>query len=186
MNDETSNPAYIFMTLPDTTYVHHFKGEIPEYISFGDKYKFSSKNYFERNPRGRDNYRDAQMDSIETGLPPEADLPYKVKYSNDGSRIIVIYHHSDNVVVYDAGDLNVLANIDVGKGPEDLFVNDDRIYVACYYSDDIYVISLDDYSIEDHFDVDPHPCVIEANQNEDIIYIGFDLVEDWLAWPLTG
>ncbi len=175
MNDKTGQPSYVFMTLPDTTYVHHFKGEIPEHISFGDKYECSPGSFFDRNPSGSNNFRNAQLDSIEPGILPEADLPYKVKYSNDGSRIVMIYHHSNNVVVYDAGDLSILADINVGKGPEDLFVSDNRIYVACYYSGDIYVISLDDYSIEDHFDVYPYPSVIEVNQYEDIIYIGFDI-----------
>ncbi|MEN8250336.1 MAG: T9SS type A sorting domain-containing protein [Bacteroidota bacterium] len=186
MNDETGQPSYFFMTLPDTTYIHHFKGEIPEYISFGDKYKFSPRSFFERNLSGNNNLRNAPMDSVEPGLLPEADLPYKVKYSNDGSRIIMIYHHSNNVVVYDAGDLSVIADINVGKGPEDLFVSDNRVYVACYYSDDIYVINLDDYSIEDHFNVDSHPSVIEVNQNEDIIYIGFDLAGHYESSPMAA
>jgi len=179
MNDKKGQPAYIVLNLPDTTYVHHFTGEIPEHISFDGRYNLSPRHYFERDCNYGSNSMNVHMDTIEPGILPEADLPYKVKYTNDGTRIVIIYHHTNNVVVYNAEDLDILADIKIGEGPEDLFLNDDCIYVSCYYSDDIYVIDLEDYSIVDHFYVDQHPSVIEVNQWEDIIYIGHDMGEHW-------
>jgi len=187
LNNFEGQPSSVILKLPDTTYIHPIKdGKIPEHISFDGRYNISPKYHFERTPSFRSDFLAMQMDSIEPGIAPEADLPYKVKYTPDGSRIVIIYHHSNNVVVYDAGDLGILADIKIGEGPEDLFVNEDRIYVSCYYSDDIYIISLDDYSIEDHFYVDPQPSVIEVNQSEDIIYIGFDMGEHSRLGSLTA
>ena len=114
MNDQTDQSSYIFMTLPDTTYVHQFSGEIPDNIIFGNKYQFSPANYFERNSFGNNSFLDMQMDTIEPGILSEGDLPYKVKYTNDGSRIVVLYHHSNNVVIYDAENLSILADIHIG------------------------------------------------------------------------
>lgn len=187
LNNIEGQPSSVILKLPDTTFVHPVKdGEIPEHISFDGRYNISPKYHFERNPTHGSDFLDMQMDSIEPGILPEADLPYKVKYTSDGSRIVIIYHHSNNVVVYDAEDLSILADIKIGEGPEDLYVNEERIYVSCYYSDDIYIISLDDYSIEDHFFVDPQPSVIEVNQSEDIIYIGFDMGEHWRLGSLAA
>ncbi|MBU2649879.1 MAG: T9SS type A sorting domain-containing protein [Bacteroidetes bacterium] len=187
LNNIEGQPSSVILKLSDTTYIHPVKdGEIPEHISFDGRYNISPKYHFERNPTHGSDFLDMHMDSIEPGILPEADLPYKVKYTSDGSRIVIIYHHSNNVVVYDAEDLSILADIKIGEGPEDLFVNEDRIYVSCYYSDDIYIISLDDYSIEDHFFVDPQPSVIEVNQSEDIIYIGFDMREHWKLADLAA
>ncbi|NQT77056.1 MAG: T9SS type A sorting domain-containing protein [Bacteroidetes bacterium] len=175
MNDDNGQPAAILMRLPDTTYVHHIKdGQIPEHLILGDKYMLSPKELFEHGDDGNHSNYIGNMDSIEPGVLPEADLPYKVKYSPDGTKLIAMYHHTNNLYVYDTETLEPLAIINVGDGPIDMEVNEQHIYVCCYYSDDIYIINLDDYSVENSFPVEHQPCVIEVNADESIIYVGFD------------
>jgi DNA-binding beta-propeller fold protein YncE len=175
LNDDNGQPAVISLRLPDTTYIHHIKdGQIPEHIILGDKYMLSPKELFEHGDDGNHSNYIGNMDSIEPGVLPEADLPYKLKYSPDGTKLIAMYHHTNNLFVYNTETLETLAIVNVGDGPIDMEVNEQHIYVCCYYSDDIYIINLDDYSIEDSFPVEHQPCVLEVNSDESIIYVGFD------------
>jgi YVTN family beta-propeller protein len=176
LNDQSAKPAYIALQLPDTTYIQHFTNDLPDHISFDNRYNFSPKEYFER-ASYRNESRDFSLDIINPGVNPEADLPYQVEYSTDGTKIIVIYHHSNNVVVYNSEDLSVVADINVGTGPERLFVMKEHIYVACYTSNDIYVISMSDFAITNIIEVQEHPCLVEVNRDESILYAGFSIGE---------
>ncbi len=175
MNDKNGQPSAIIMRLADTNYIHHINdGQIPEHVIFGDKYMLSPKELFEHGSNTNQNKFIATMDTIEPGVLPEADLPYKLKYSPDGTKLIAMYHHTNNLFIYDIETLETLAIVYVGQGPIDMEVTDQHIYVCCYYSDDIYIINLNDYSIENSFAVAHQPCVMEVNSDESIIYVGFD------------
>ncbi len=175
MNDKNGQPSTIFLKLPDTNYIHHIKdGQIPEHVIFGDKYMLSPKELFEHGSNTNQNNFIATMDTIEPGILPEADLPYKLKYSPDGTKLIAMYHHTNNLFIYNTETLETLAIVYVGQGPIDMEVTDQHIYVCCYYSDDVYIINLNDYSIENSFPVEHQPCVMEVNSDESIIYVGFD------------
>ncbi len=113
------------------------------------------------------------LDSIDPGVEPEADLPYKIKYTPDGQKIVVMYHHSNNVFVYDAASHEVLEIIEVGAGPEDMEVTNQRVYLCCYHSAEVYVINLNNYSIENSFAVEPQPCIIKVNTFQTLVYLGF-------------
>lgn len=174
LDNENGQPSTIFLKLPDTTYIHHLKdGQIPDHLTFDDKYIINPKTMFDRGPYDNHSILIDNLDSIEPGILPEGDLPYKIKYTADGQRLIVAYHHSNNVYIYDTETNETLGIVNVGLGPEDMAVTDQHIYVCCYYSNDIYVINLDDYSIESRFSVEPQPCVIKVNDEESKIFIGF-------------
>ncbi len=180
MNGNDGNPAIITMRFPDTTYVHDIKdGKIPDHVVMGDSYLVSPNELFEHGDNSNHSNNRVSMDTIEPGVLPEADLPYKMKYSVDGTKLMVLYYHTNNLYVYDVGTLETLAVVYVGEGSIDMEVTKEHIYVCCYYSDDIYVINSDDYSIEDIFTVDHQPCVFEVNSDETIIYVGFDNGEHW-------
>lgn len=177
-HDENGQPSTIFLKLPDTTYIHHIEdGQIPEHLTFDDKYMMSPATMFDRGSFDGHTVFIDNLDSIEPGVLPEGDLPYKIKYTSDGQRLIVMYHHSNNIFIYDTETNETLGIINVGLGPEDMVVTEQYIYVCCYYSNEIYIIDLDDYSIESSFPVDSHPCIIKVNSDESIIYIGFHLGE---------
>ncbi len=162
-----------YLKLPDTTYTHQFTdGQLPEHLEFDDKYVLSPREMFDRGSFEPHTRMIDNLDSIDPGILPEGDLPYKIKYTADGERLITICHHSNNVYVYDVDTKEVLAIINVGLGPEDMVVTEHHLYVCCYYSDQVYVINLDDYSIPLIMRVESHPCVIRVNSDEDLIYVG--------------
>lgn len=123
--------------------------------------------------KNANNYIVNSFDPLEPGVLPEADLPYKVEYSPDGEKLIVIYHHTDNMIIYDAETKDPLATVDVGECPVDFEVVGDHIYICCYYSNEVYRVNLDSYEIEQIYEVDPNPCVIHVRSDEDLMYIGF-------------
>jgi hypothetical protein len=158
----------------DSTYVHCYEeGQSHDYIWIDDKYVISPGNTIDR---GLSVYQPEQietLDSIEPGVLPEADLPYKMEYTSDGQRLIVMFHHTNNVLIYDVDTHEILGSVDVGVQPEDMFVSEQYIYVCCYISNDVYIINRDDYTIEHSFEVDEQPCVIKVNNDESILYVGF-------------
>ena len=167
-----------YLKLQDATYTHQFTdGQLPEHLVFDDKYMLSPREMFDRGSFGPHTRMIDNLDSIDPGILPEGDLPYKIKYTADGERLITICHHSNNVYVYDADTKEILAIINVGLGPEDMVVTEHHLYVCCYYSDQVYVINLDDYSIPLIMRVESHPCVIRVNSDEDLVYVGFHTTE---------
>lgn len=135
-----------------------------EWLQFHDRIEFKLNQL---------NYSGNQFDNVEPGILPEADLPYKVEYSPDGQKLIVIFHHTDNMIIYDTELYEPLATIDVGAGPIDFDVVGDHIYVCCHYSSDVYVVNIENFAIENIYEVDPNPCVISVKNNEELMYLGF-------------
>lgn len=174
-NDQNS---YIRMVMPDTTYYHQLDNDrVPEYLVFDDKYMLTPNSMFERADYDLTRGIGSWPDIVEPGCLPEGDLPYKIEYTPDGQKLVVICHHSNNVYIYDMETLEPLGIVNIGVGPEDFALTEDHLYVCCYYSDEVYVISMEDYSIRNIHKVDPQPSVIKVNNAEEIIYIGFDTDE---------
>ncbi|MEA3477148.1 MAG: hypothetical protein U9R60_03145, partial [Bacteroidota bacterium] len=173
LDNKDSQSSTLYLKLPDTIYTHKFiKGQVPEHLTFDNKYMLSPNEMFDRGAFDHRSKMIDNLDSIEPGISPEGDLPYKIKYTADGERLITICHHSNNVYVYDVDTRETLAIINVGLGPEDMVVTEHHLYVCCYYSDQIYVINLNDYSVVMTMRVEHHPCLIRVNSDEDLIYIG--------------
>ena len=163
----------ICLKTEDSNYVHWYtEDQLPEFVTFNDQYILSPQYWMQGRSFDRGSVMIETLDSIEPGTLPEADLPYKIQYTSDGQRLIVMYHHSNNVCVYNTENNDLLADIPVGLGPEDMFLTESYIYVCCYFSSTVYVIDLNDYSATS-FGVDPQPCVIKVNSNESIAYLGF-------------
>ena len=173
LDNQDGKSSTLFLKLPDTTYMQQFNiGQVPEHLTFDNKYMLSPNQMFDRGSFGRGTRMIDNLDSIDPGIDAEGDLPYKIKYTADGERLITICHHSNNVYIYDVDTKETLAIINVGLGPEDMVVREHQLYVCCYYSDQVYVINLDDYSISLIMRVEHHPCVIRVNSDENLIYVG--------------
>ena len=171
-----NQPGAVILKTEDSTYIYQFEeGQMPETVLFDDKYVIHPQEMFYRGAYNDQNMQIETLDSIEPGVLPEGDLPYRIKYTTDGQRIVVLCHHSNNVFFYDANTHELLEIVDVGLGPEDMVVTEQHVYISCYYSREIYIINLNDYSINTSFEVDAQPCIIKVNANETIIYIGFQV-----------
>ncbi|MEA3480261.1 MAG: T9SS type A sorting domain-containing protein [Bacteroidota bacterium] len=178
LDNQDGRSSTFYLKMPDTTYTQQFNiGQVPEHLTFDDKYMLSTKQMFDRGSFDQRSMMIDNLDSIDPGILPEGDLPYKIKYTADGERLITICHHSNNVYVYDVDTKETLAIINVGLGPEDMVVREHQLYVCCYYSDQVYVINLDDYSISLIMRVEQHPCLIRVNSDENLIYVGCHTTE---------
>ncbi|MCD4724548.1 MAG: T9SS type A sorting domain-containing protein [Bacteroidales bacterium] len=164
--------AVLFKTEDSTIFYQYQINELHDQITLSDQFLVAP---YYKNIQHNSNQSSMieSLDSIEPGVSPEADLPYRIKYTSDGLQLLVIYHHSDNLFIYDTESYEVLAIVELGLGPESMFVSDQFVFVSCFFSNEVYIISLEDYTITDCIVVEPQPCVLKVNEDESIMYVGF-------------
>ncbi len=112
------------------------------------------------------------LEIFEPGPLPEGDLIGALAYSTDGSILAALYKHSDNIYFYNTTNFALLAIVDVGREPIDITLSDQSAYVCCHTSNELYIISLSDFSISNSFEVYENPCQVEFNQAETMVYVG--------------
>jgi len=124
----------------------------------------------------------------EPGMPVEVDFPVDAAWSPDGNSFAFINKHSNNLVVYDAATLEVLATIPTGREPICLRMTSDKAYVCCHKDQEVWVISLDDYNLENIISVDGTPCQVEITADGKTAYIACDKDFDGkvIAWDLNS
>lgn len=114
---------------------------------------------------------------VDPGILPEGDNLMSSTFTRDGSRILTTNYMTDNATVYDWATMNVLANIDVGDFPGGVAVTDSLAVVACPFSDEIYLIDLNDYTIDTFFVLpsNQQPWVVRINHDQTKAYIACDI-----------
>lgn len=139
------------------------------YDVFSDFDKWEQTNReFESNP-----IEDA-LEIFEPGLLPEGDLIGALAYSTDGGILAALYLHTDNIYFYNTTSFALLAIVDVGREPMDITLSNQSAYVCCHTSNELYIISLTDFSISSSFEVHENPCQVEIKPDETMVYIGFN------------
>lgn len=103
---------------------------------------------------------------------PNGDFVQKILYTNDGEHIAVLHKHSDNLFIYNANSYEIEHIIDIGRGPMDMKITDDNIYVCCYYGKEIQTVDLATYSVTSTLKFEKNPCQIELNPDHSIAYVG--------------
>lgn len=172
--DHHNHPAGIKVSVDGRTENIKLGGNLPDRLTFPGK-----NNSIDILLDGSDGTlmtgetTDDILEFIEPGMLPEGDLIRDAAYTPDGSRIAVIYQHSDNIFFYDSQTYEVLHITDIGTGPIDLDLSMDHAYVACLYSKEIYVIDLDDYTISDILALDRPPSQVEVSPDGSVIYVAF-------------
>ncbi|MDH5186981.1 MAG: hypothetical protein OEW70_07965, partial [candidate division WOR-3 bacterium] len=114
---------------------------------------------------------------IEPGILPEGDYLGWVTFTKDGSRILLTNRMTDNVTVFDWQTMSVITNIDVGDYPGGIAVTDSFAIVACAFSDEVYLINLNDYSIDTIFQLPAgqQPWVIKISPDGSKAYVSCDI-----------
>lgn len=114
---------------------------------------------------------------VDPGIDPEGDYLGWIVFTRDGERVIVTNRLTDNITIFDWASMNVLANVDVGDYPGGLAVTDSHIVVACAFSDEVYIIGLDDYSIDTVFvlPVGQQPWVVRTSPDGSRAYVACDI-----------
>ncbi len=113
-------------------------------------------------------------EQFDAGVPVEGDMPADGTWSLDGSVFAFVYRHSENVIFYDAGTYEMLAVVPVPGQPLAIEMAAGHAYVCCHASQEIYVISLQDYQITSILIVDGTPCQVEVNADESVAYVACD------------
>jgi DNA-binding beta-propeller fold protein YncE len=113
-------------------------------------------------------------EQFDPGPPVEGDLPSDGKWSQDGSVFAFVYRHSENVIFYDATTYATLAVVPVPGQPVALEMAAGHAYVCCHASQEIYVISLQDYQVTSIINVYGTPCQVEVNADESVAYVACD------------
>ncbi len=117
--------------------------------------------------------RSEMMKNFDPSPTPNGDFVQKISYTTNGELIAVMHKHSDNLFLYNSNSFEVEHIIELGRGPMDMKVTEDYIYVCCYYSKEIQIIDLSTFSITSAIKLQKEPCQIELNPEKTILYIGF-------------
>jgi YVTN family beta-propeller protein len=115
--------------------------------------------------------------TMDPGIAPEGDNLMSSTFTRDGSRILTTNYMTGNVTVYDWSTMNVLANVDVGDFPAGIAVTDSLAIVACPFSDEVYLISLTDYTVDTVFAFSSirQPWVVRVSHDQTKAYVACDL-----------
>ncbi len=117
--------------------------------------------------------RSDMITNFDPSPAPNGDFVQKISYTPDGELIAVLHKHSDNLFLYNSSSFEVEHIIDLGRGPMDMKVTDDFIYVCCYYSKEIQIVDLETYSVTSNIILPKNPCQIELNPEKTIAFVGF-------------
>lgn len=120
--------------------------------------------------------RSDMMNSFDPSPTPNGDFVQKISYTTNGELIAVLHKHSDNLFMYNSSTFEIEHIIDLGRGPMDMKITDDFIYVCCYYGKEIQVVDLSTYTVTSTIKLEKKPCQIELNPDNSIAYVG--LIDD--------
>jgi YVTN family beta-propeller protein len=114
---------------------------------------------------------------VDPGLPAEGDYMGGIAFTNDGNRVLLTNRMTDNITVFDWSTMNMITNIDVGDYPARVAVTDDYAVVSCVFSDEVYVINLTTYAIEEIFSLPSgqQPWIIRISPDGNTAYVSCDI-----------
>jgi len=116
-----------------------------------------------------------QTDDLDPGVAPEGDYTGEAVFTRDGQRVLVTNRLTDNVTVLDALTMTPLTNFAVGNFPQGIACSDDYAVIACAFSDEAWVIDLDDYSTAAIIPTAEQPWVVRIDAAGERAYIACDI-----------
>jgi YVTN family beta-propeller protein len=124
---------------------------------------------------------------VDPGVLPEGDYLGWIAFTSDGERMLVSNRMTDNITVFDWSTMAVITNINVGDYPAEIAMTDSQAIVACVFSDEIYVIDLDDYSIDTVFTVlaGQQPWIIRLSPDRERMFVACDVSNTCEVFNLT-
>lgn len=176
--DDSGNPIAVRLSENGSVknYFLNEQSEDGNYTVDTDKGKLIfDAGIYEESAQGYNNNpdRSEMMKNFDPSPTPNGDFVQKIAYTPNGELIAVMHKHSDNLFFYNSNSYEVEHIIDLGRGPMDMIVTEDYIYVCCYYAKEIQIIDLSTYSITSAIKLQKNPCQIELNPEKTILYIGF-------------
>lgn len=176
--DDSGNPIAVRF-LENETVKNHFFNEVSDdgiytIDTYEGKLIIDAGLYNESTQETDSQYNRADiMTNFDPSPALNGDFVQKISYTKDGESIVVLHRHSDNLVFYNSSTYEIEHVIDLGRGPMDMKVTDDHIYVCCYYSKEIQTVDLDTYTVTTNVKMQHNPCQIELNLDTSILYVAF-------------
>jgi YVTN family beta-propeller protein len=118
---------------------------------------------------------DVEQTNIDPGAGVEGDYMGAVTFTRDGNRLFLSNRLTDNIDVFDASTYAKLTTINVGTQPCYMECSDDYLVVSCSFSDEVWVIDLDDYSTAGIFATEEQPWRVHINDAGSRAYIACDI-----------
>lgn len=131
------------------------------------------------------NFNIAGINTIHAGDAIEGDYFAEIKFSPDGEEIWVLHRTTNNITVIDWTTKAILQNIQVGNVPLSIDFTADYAVVACYGSDNVYILNTDDYTTAAIVDVAGGPGKVHISNNGNIAVIGSDTSDTGTVIDLT-
>ncbi|MCB9285226.1 MAG: hypothetical protein H6563_14235 [Lewinellaceae bacterium] len=114
------------------------------------------------------------LSTIPAGDAIEGDYIGEMKFTRDGSQVWVLNRLTDNITVIDWATKAIVQNIPVGDMPMDIDFNDEYAVVPCHFSNDVYFIKLDDYSVASIQPVAVKPSKVHVSEAGNVAVVGCD------------
>jgi len=117
----------------------------------------------------------AVQTEVNPGIDPEGDYVHRMAYSADGTYLLQANAITNNVTVFDAETMEVVANVQVGFFPVDVACTENYAVVPCVFADSVFVIDLSDFSIAATFTTGEQPATVEVSHDGNKAFVGCDI-----------
>jgi YVTN family beta-propeller protein len=106
-------------------------------------------------------------------LDKEYVSPLNMTISQDGGKLLITAHESDQVIIYDITNKKVKSKIPVGDWPHSLAIDDKnrKAYVSNHWSGNISVIDLVTEKVQGSITVGAGPSAMVLDNNSEFLYV---------------
>lgn len=112
---------------------------------------------------------------VNPGIDPEGDYVHRMAYSADGAYLLQANAITNNVTVFNAESMEVVANVPVGFFPVDVACTDEYAVVPCVFADSVFIIDLSDFSIAATITTGEQPAAVEVSHDGSMAFVGCDI-----------
>ena len=119
----------------------------------------------------------AEVNPQEAGDAIEGDYLAQPAYTPSGDRFLVPNRNTNNVTVFDASSMEIIANIPTWETPFDIGVTDEYVIVPCFGSNNVTVFELENYTGVASFPTANHPVKVIISPDGSRAMVGTDADE---------
>ncbi|MCB0679768.1 MAG: beta-propeller fold lactonase family protein [Saprospiraceae bacterium] len=148
--------------------------QIPLDQAEGDPFSFETdRSHAPVLPKVADQSR-LELQSLAAGDQPEGDYLGEVAFSGDGKWVLATNRTTDNLTVFDWNTKAIVADIPLGQQPVALAAGDQYAVVACYSSDEAYIVDLSDFSVAAVIPTASQPATVRLSRDQQLAFVGCD------------
>ncbi len=123
----------------------------------------------------RNAQREFVLDNYDPGPSPEGDYLGWTAWTPDGGRVLMTNRVTDNLTVFDAQTMEILATVELGEYPSGVAANELYAVVACSFGDEVHVIDLSTYDTAAVFPTSEQPWVVRLSHDGWTAYVSCDI-----------